>query len=179
MAVSSSGFTTHPDFKRSRLSSSPFHANNNGLELRKKKRRLSLFLDGNGVRVNRISSCCCSDSVVRRASGSGNSIDKTEEKRSHRSRVQAITALPFPSPQYVQHRIYPLSLWYFLGLLINFIFFKINFGGLASVRNKRSFIRDVRRELPAHSREIHRRREVISGDWVGFCVNCVFWAMLG
>ncbi|KAI5596585.1 hypothetical protein BDE02_02G010800 [Populus trichocarpa] len=99
MAVSSSGFTTHPDFKRSRLSSSPFHANNNGLELRKKKRRLSLFLDGNGVRVSRVSSCCCSDSVVRRASGSGNSIEKPEEKRSHRSRIQAITALPFPSPQ--------------------------------------------------------------------------------
>ncbi|KAG6783594.1 hypothetical protein POTOM_009251 [Populus tomentosa] len=99
MAVSSSGFTTHPDFKRSRLSSSPFHANNNGLELRKKKRRLSLFLDGNGVRGSRINSCCCSDSVVRRASGSGNSIEKPEEKRSQRSRIQAITALPFPSPQ--------------------------------------------------------------------------------
>ncbi|KAL3603225.1 hypothetical protein D5086_004084 [Populus alba] len=99
MAVSSSGFTTHPDFKRSRLSSSPFHANNNELELRKKKRRLSLFLDGNGVRGSRINSCCCSDSVVRRASGSGNSIEKPEEKRSHRSRIQAITVLPFPSPQ--------------------------------------------------------------------------------
>ncbi|KAJ6953346.1 hypothetical protein NC652_005139 [Populus alba x Populus x berolinensis] len=40
---------------------------------------------------------------------------------------------------------------------------------LASVRNKRSFIRDVRREIPAHSREIHRRREWWEkGDWTGY-----------
>lgn len=98
MAASSSGFTAHLGFKLSRFSSSPFHAYSHGLESRKKKRRGRLFLDGNGVRVSRIS-CCCSDSVVRRASGSGNSVEKPEEKRSHRNRFQAIPALPFPSHQ--------------------------------------------------------------------------------
>lgn len=98
MAASSSGFTAHLGFKLSRFSSSPFHAYSHGLESRKKKRRGRLFLDSNGVRVSRIS-CCCSDSVVRRASGSGNSVEKPEEKRSHRSRFQAIPALPFPSHQ--------------------------------------------------------------------------------
>ncbi|KAJ6411917.1 hypothetical protein OIU84_005058 [Salix udensis] len=98
MAASSSGFTAHLDFKLSRFSISPFHAYSHGLDSRRKKRRVRLLLDGNGVRVSRID-CCCSDSVVRRASGSGNSVEKPEEKRSHRSRFQAIPALPFPSHQ--------------------------------------------------------------------------------
>ncbi|KAF8377720.1 hypothetical protein HHK36_031104 [Tetracentron sinense] len=98
MASSSKGLAASFGLKRRRLHASPpCH----GLDFRKSRRRC---IDGDGYRLSRIG--CCSDSVtpIRRTSGSGKSVEVEEwgfePKKSHRRvRIQAMPAMPFPSPR--------------------------------------------------------------------------------
>ncbi|XP_011657351.1 uncharacterized protein LOC101214256 isoform X1 [Cucumis sativus] len=87
-----------------RLESFPLPSHG-GPELRRRRWRRILF------GINRLGftpiSCCCSDSMVpiRRATGSGKSVEKQEDwrfdpkKPPRRLRVQATPAMPFASPQ--------------------------------------------------------------------------------
>ncbi|XP_023887871.1 protein EARLY STARVATION 1, chloroplastic isoform X2 [Quercus suber] len=111
MAASPGGFTAQLNFKLGRRPGGYPMRNQLGLDLGvRKRRRLRVEASSDRVGTSRIS-CCCSDSVVpiRRSSGSGKSIEKSEDWRfdpkksshshSHRVRVHASPALPFASPQ--------------------------------------------------------------------------------
>ncbi|XP_015884176.1 protein EARLY STARVATION 1, chloroplastic [Ziziphus jujuba] len=117
MAASSRGFATQLDFKLRRLGfHHPLHRDNNNVSAFRKRRRVNF--EGDRVVVSRIS-CCCSDSVlpIRRATGTGKSVEKSDEwrfdsKKIRRSvRIQASPALPFASPQSLfiskQEKFYP------------------------------------------------------------------------
>ena len=110
MAASPGGFTAQLNFKLGRRPGGYAMRNQLGLDLEvRKRRRLRVEASTDRIGTSRIS-CCCSDSVVpiRRSSGSGKSIEKSEDWRfdpkksshSHRVRLHASPALPFASPQY-------------------------------------------------------------------------------
>ena len=110
MAASPGGFTAQLNFKLGRRPGGYPMRNQLGLDLEvRKRRRLRVEASSDRVGTSRIS-CCCSHPVVpiRRSSGSGKSMEKSEDWRfdpkksshSHRVRVHASPALPFASPQY-------------------------------------------------------------------------------
>ncbi|KAF2310210.1 hypothetical protein GH714_007220 [Hevea brasiliensis] len=86
MVANSGGLSAYLHFKLTRLHISPLHSTVYGLQLSRKKRRAA-------VGVTPIT-CCCSDSVVPIRS-----VNKNEDRSSHRLLVQATPALPFASHQ--------------------------------------------------------------------------------
>ena len=95
MAASSRGFATQLEFK--------LYVSHGLAPGRKKK---MCFPRDRLIMSSRIS-CCCSDPVVRRSTGSRKSNEKVEDwrydskKSPHRVRVQASPAMSFASAQYV------------------------------------------------------------------------------
>lgn len=131
MSASSRGFTTTTPFS---LDVSPafhhhHHYSGSGAEELNRRKRKVVYLDGVGgggrVRGCRIK-CSCSDPAVpiRRTSGSGKSVEKSEEwrfdsskkKSPRRVRIQATPPRPFASPQYIS---LSLSLLYIYIMYMN------------------------------------------------------------
>lgn len=109
MAATSGGFSAQFDFKLKRggrlVGGICPPSRSLGLELRKRWKRRARERVGGVTRI----SCCCSShgAPIRRATGSGKSVEKIEEwrfdpkKSPQRVRIQASPAMPFASSQWV------------------------------------------------------------------------------